>query len=240
MRFPVLLPPGLKYGTFSGHAVLFIVDESVWGSTHSRALQRWGRLKSKIRSIALWSGLRGDEHARTSLSRAFGRSPPMCILPVPESSPRLSLEELTLGKQMGSTASNTDSANSSAPKSGVSTPWRETWNEEYQRPYYWNKETGVRCWKEPQELKDFKAASEANSSPRKIQKPTGKQPQQLVTKADVQKIIREELIRAATPPRTRGRGMPIGHPYSGHPLLGSNNPPVQVGDRFSGLQYSRH
>eukprot|EP00755_Sulcionema_specki_P019112 Sspe_Gene.68610::Locus_40452_Transcript_2_3_Confidence_0.333_Length_3791::g.68610::m.68610 len=76
LRFPVLLPAGFKYGTFTNFTVLFHMDESLWSNAKMRAASRWGRLKSKIRSISLWSGLRSPYYAKIALSRAFSRSPP--------------------------------------------------------------------------------------------------------------------------------------------------------------------
>eukprot|EP01060_Flectonema_neradi_P040896 TRINITY_DN9489_c1_g1_i1.p1 TRINITY_DN9489_c1_g1~~TRINITY_DN9489_c1_g1_i1.p1 ORF type:complete len:1399 (+),score=234.10 TRINITY_DN9489_c1_g1_i1:38-4234(+) len=197
LRFPMLLPPGFKYGTFTNHAVVYYIPSSVWANQSTKALQHWGRLKSKIRSIALWSGLRGPDHARCALSLAFGRSPPLdcrstpaaaegkqsnfILPPLPEKSipstvqkdvpdtPNTNQKSVspvtapiaspvtgeTLNPVTAQVANN-ENTRPSQPPSVAESDWKETWNEKFNRPYYWNTKTGQRVWKEPAELTEHK------------------------------------------------------------------------------------
>eukprot|EP01064_Diplonema_japonicum_P019434 TRINITY_DN2814_c0_g1_i1.p1 TRINITY_DN2814_c0_g1~~TRINITY_DN2814_c0_g1_i1.p1 ORF type:complete len:1339 (+),score=299.79 TRINITY_DN2814_c0_g1_i1:155-4171(+) len=253
LRFPQLLPPGFKYGSFSNHAIVFLVDESVWGSVHTRALQRWGRMKSKIRSIALWSGLRGEEYARTSLSKAFDRSPPPSKeLLAPDNT---ELPQLQLPQALEPKAAP-EYVNAPVPpvvkqiewdrpqpqpqsqqqhqKQDNETQWRETWDTTYNRPYFWNKETGVRCWREPQELKDFKlktntaTSSAATTNEKEKRRIVAKEPEQeSITKDDMKQIIREELQRATAAGRGRGQPVVPSSPYTANQSYPSIVPRLQ-------------
>ena len=172
LRFPMLLPPGFKYGTFTNHAVVYHINFSIWGNQSTKALQRWGRLKSKIRSIALWSGLRGPDHARCALSLAFGRSPPLAFQSSPAAERKQPSEfalppinrssavsQVTEGLKSSEQVANPITAQKSTPSNPPLIPetdWLETWNEKYNRPYFWNSKSGERLWKEPSELTEHK------------------------------------------------------------------------------------
>eukprot|EP00756_Hemistasia_phaeocysticola_P008149 Hpha_TRINITY_DN14513_c0_g3::TRINITY_DN14513_c0_g3_i1::g.46891::m.46891 len=82
-KFPTLIPSDFKFATFTGHAVLFTMEEELTAA--ERARQRWGRLRSKCRSIFLWSALRNKRCGQCALAWALGRTPP----PIPEPDPRL-------------------------------------------------------------------------------------------------------------------------------------------------------
>eukprot|EP01062_Namystynia_karyoxenos_P068644 TRINITY_DN6352_c0_g1_i1.p1 TRINITY_DN6352_c0_g1~~TRINITY_DN6352_c0_g1_i1.p1 ORF type:complete len:1565 (+),score=487.12 TRINITY_DN6352_c0_g1_i1:71-4696(+) len=81
-RFPMLLPTSYKFATFTEHAVLYTIEEDLTPAERARRL--WGRLRSKTRSICLWSGLRGPRYKQCSLAWALNRTPP----PEPEPDPR--------------------------------------------------------------------------------------------------------------------------------------------------------
>ena len=72
-RFPCLIPGDFKFATFTGHAVFYEMEVPINAS--QRAKIKWGFLKSKIKSIILWSNLRGKEHGKACLALAFGRTP---------------------------------------------------------------------------------------------------------------------------------------------------------------------
>ena len=252
-RFPQMLPPGFKYGTFTNHAVVFFIPEEVWGSRSTRALQRWGRLKSKIRSIGIWSGLRGPDHARNALALAFKRSPPVQpATSVSDSAPKAAPPLLNLPPAFGHGGGFSDGAASEGvvPRNGyhpgapsqasamspfsqvaatapwpgaaqqpqpqeqpqhqqqpqpaaaaavaaapVATPslpetaWVEARDEKYKRSYYWNKDTGARQWREPEEhataRKRKEAAPAAGSS--------GAPASPHVTKEDLAQVVRQEI-----------------------------------------------
>eukprot|EP01065_Artemidia_motanka_P005821 TRINITY_DN1281_c0_g2_i2.p1 TRINITY_DN1281_c0_g2~~TRINITY_DN1281_c0_g2_i2.p1 ORF type:complete len:1553 (+),score=505.99 TRINITY_DN1281_c0_g2_i2:43-4701(+) len=82
-KFPMLMPAAYKFATFTGHAILFTMEEDLTAA--ERARRRWGRLRSKIRSIFLWSGLRGARYKQCALAWALSRTPP------PPAEPRVAL-----------------------------------------------------------------------------------------------------------------------------------------------------
>eukprot|EP01064_Diplonema_japonicum_P003192 TRINITY_DN12092_c0_g1_i1.p1 TRINITY_DN12092_c0_g1~~TRINITY_DN12092_c0_g1_i1.p1 ORF type:complete len:1372 (+),score=173.86 TRINITY_DN12092_c0_g1_i1:419-4534(+) len=82
LRFPELIPNTFKFASFTNHAVTFEIEAPDNAST--RAKRRWGRLRSKTKSIVLWSSLRSVYWQKVSLALAFGRALPDLKTPPPE------------------------------------------------------------------------------------------------------------------------------------------------------------
>ena len=69
IRFPEMIPNTYKFATFTNHAVIFEMEAT--DSASLRAKRKWGRLRSKTRTIVLWSSLRGRFWGRVSLALAL-------------------------------------------------------------------------------------------------------------------------------------------------------------------------
>eukprot|EP01060_Flectonema_neradi_P021414 TRINITY_DN2901_c0_g1_i2.p1 TRINITY_DN2901_c0_g1~~TRINITY_DN2901_c0_g1_i2.p1 ORF type:complete len:1343 (+),score=274.12 TRINITY_DN2901_c0_g1_i2:28-4056(+) len=73
-RFPTMIPVDFKFATFTNHAVMYEMDVELNSVVRARRL--WGRLRCKVKSINLWSALRGPKIAKISLALALKRPPP--------------------------------------------------------------------------------------------------------------------------------------------------------------------
>eukprot|EP01064_Diplonema_japonicum_P007170 TRINITY_DN14872_c0_g1_i1.p1 TRINITY_DN14872_c0_g1~~TRINITY_DN14872_c0_g1_i1.p1 ORF type:complete len:1329 (+),score=259.85 TRINITY_DN14872_c0_g1_i1:94-3987(+) len=72
-RFPTMIPAEFRFANFTGHAVMFEMEAAT--SASIRARKRWGVLKSWMKSVVLWSKLRGPKWGRCCLALAYKATP---------------------------------------------------------------------------------------------------------------------------------------------------------------------
>ena len=110
IRFPEIIPETYKFASFYQHAVIFEMEASDDAST--RAKRKWGRLRSKTRSICLWSSLRGRYWGQVALALAM-----RCPLPPNLKEPKPQ-ELLELERQHARALRKQEAAEAAADGSG--------------------------------------------------------------------------------------------------------------------------